>query len=459
MSVRRTKIICTLGPATDADGVPEAMARAGMDVARMNFSHGTFSDHKRRIDRIKAIRQDTGLPIGIMLDTKGPEIRIGHFATGSVELRQGERFTLCAYELEGDGGRVSVSYPVQNVVKEGVSVLIDDGLIELCVEKICGRETVCRVVTGGDLKSGKSINIPGITIEMPYITHRDKMDIEFGVQQGVDFIAASFVRSAEDVKSLRRLLKECGGEHIEIISKIENRSGVERIGEIIEASDGIMIARGDLGVEIEMEKLPAIQKRITKMCLERGKKCVTATQMLESMIKNARPTRAEVTDVANAILDGTGAVMLSGETAAGDYPVQSVAVMNKIAETTERELTEVSFHGTGVTEAIAGSASKAAREIGADAILTVTHSGHTANMVSKYRPPCVIAAVTRDRARYYQMSLSWGVKPYLDRSAGGRETRFEKALEIAKKEGYTGTLVVTGGDEAGMTNILKILQT
>ncbi len=456
--MRRTKIICTLGPKTDEDGVLESMAKEGMDVARLNFSHGTFADHHRRIDSIKSLREKLNRPIGIMLDTKGPEIRVGHFLRGFADLKNGDTFTLCAYEIEGDDTKVSVSYPVQRVVSEGVSILLDDGLIELCVEKVKERETVCRVVAGGELKSGKSINIPGVAIDMPYITPRDKMDIEFGVKNKVDFIAASFVRSAEDVKSIRRLLREFGGEDIEIISKIENRSGVERIAEIIEVSDGVMIARGDLGVEIEMEKLPAIQKRITRLCLEKGKKCVTATQMLESMIKNARPTRAEVTDVANAILDGTGAVMLSGETAAGAHPVESVRVMNRVAETVEKELKPVSHQGSGVTDAIAGSAAKAAESLGAEAILTVTHSGHTANMVSKYRPPCPIAAVTRDEEKYYRLSLAWGVAPYLDRSGGEKETRFSRALEIVRREGFEGTLVVTGGDEPGMTNILKILK-
>ncbi|MCD8048970.1 MAG: pyruvate kinase [Clostridia bacterium] len=447
-----------MGPKTDEEGVLEKIADAGMDVARLNLSHGTFSEQQRRIDSVKKLRTKTGKPIGIMLDTKGPEIRIGRFKNGSAELERGEKFTLCAYETEGSDEKVSVSYPIQKVTKKGDRVLLDDGLIELEVEALGERETICRVEAGGELKSGKSINLPGIELNMPYMTERDRMDIEFGVKNGVDFVAASFVRSAQDVRDLRRTILHYGGRGIEIISKIENMRGVENIDEIIEASDGIMVARGDMGVEIPIENIPEIQKRIIKKCLRKGKKCVTATQMLDSMIKNPRPTRAEVTDIANAIFDGTGAVMLSGETAAGDYAVESVRVMNRVAETAEKALIPAHHEEYGVAGAIAGAAASAAVTLGASAILTVTYSGHTANIVSKYRPPCPIVAVTRDEAKYYQMSLSWGVCPYLDKTEGGAETRFKKALEIAQSEGFDGTLIVTGGDERGMTNILKIVQ-
>lgn len=458
--MRRTKIVCTLGPKTDEDGVLERMAEAGMDVARLNFSHGTFDEQKRRIEQVKKLRSRLGKPIGIMLDTKGPEIRIGGFALGSADLKKGARFTLCAYEVAGSDECVSVSYPVHSVVKEGAHILLDDGLIELTVEKTEGRDTICRVETGGELKSNKSINLPSLELDMPYITHRDKMDLEFGVAEGVDFVAASFVRGAEDVRSIRRILTAAGGETIEVIAKIENMRGVKNIDEIIEVSDGIMVARGDMGVEIPIEQLPAIQKSIIRKCLEKGKKCITATQMLDSMIKNPRPTRAEVTDIANAILDGTGAIMLSGETAAGEYGVESVRVMDAVAERIEKELLPLSYTPRGVTDVIAGGASAAAIGLAASAILTVTHSGHTASMVSRYRPPCPIVAVTTDEKKYYSMSLTWGVKAYLAEKESDASARFDKAIEITKREGFVSsgdTLVVTGGDKRGMTNILKIV--
>ncbi len=459
--MRRTKIVCTLGPKTDEPGALEQLAEAGMDVARLNFSHDSFDGQKRRIEQIKALRSRLNKPIGIMLDTKGPEIRIGKFSRGSAQLRRGARFTLCAYETEGCDEYVSVSYPVQTVAEAGSRILLDDGLIELEVEKIDGRDTICRVKTGGELKNGKSINIPSVEIDMPYITPRDKMDLEFGVKEGVDFVAASFVRSAEDVRQLRQILTAAGGGAIEVIAKIENMRGVKNIDEIIDVSDGIMVARGDMGVEIPMEQLPAIQKSIIKKCLLKGKKCVTATQMLDSMIKNPRPTRAEVTDIANAILDGTGAIMLSGETAAGDYGVESVKVMDAVAQRTEKELPPISSAPRGVTEVVAGGAGAAAVSLAASAILTVTHSGHTANMVSKYRPPCPIVAVTTDKKKYYSLSLTWGVKAYLAEKEPDPAARFDKAIDITKEEGFASpgdTLVVTGGDKRGMTNILKIVQ-
>lgn len=459
--MRRTKIVCTLGPKTDEEGVLEQLAEAGMDVARLNFSHGTFEEQKRRIEQVKALRSRLGRSIGIMLDTKGPEIRIGKFLHGSAQLQHGARFTLCAYEVEGCDECVSVSYPVQNVVQVGSHILLDDGLIELKVEKIDGRDTICRVETGGELKNSKSINIPSVEIDMPYITPRDKMDLEFGVKEGVDFVAASFVRRAEDVRQLRRILTAAGGGAIEVIAKIENMRGVKNIDEIIEVSDGIMVARGDMGVEIPIEQLPAIQKSIIKKCLIKGKKCVTATQMLDSMIKNPRPTRAEVTDIANAILDGTGAIMLSGETAAGDYGVESVKVMDAVAKRIEKELPPISSASRGVTDVVAGGAGAAAVSLAASAILTVTHSGHTANMVSKYRPPCPIVAVTTDKKKYYSLSLTWGVKAYLAEKEPDPSARFDKAIEITKEEGFAApgdTLIVTGGDKRGMTNILKIVQ-
>lgn len=459
--MRKTKIVCTLGPKTDEEGVLERMAEAGMDVCRLNFSHGTFEEQKRRTDSVKALREKLKKPIGIMFDTKGPEIRIGRFKNGSAFLRRGERFTLCAYDTEGGNDFVSVSYPVQNVVKKGGRILLDDGLIELEAEEIQGRDTICRVVSGGELKSSKSINLPGTELDMPYITPRDKMDLEFAVREGADFVAASFVRGADDVRALRQVLEDAGGGDIEVISKIENMRGVKNIDEIIDLSDGIMVARGDMGVEIPIEELPEIQKRIIKKCLKRGKKCVTATQMLDSMIKNPRPTRAEVTDIANAILDGTGAIMLSGETACGEYAVESVKMMDSVARRIEPLVPTVSAEKGTVPEIVAGTAALAAVNLSADVILTVTHSGFTANVVSKYRPPCPIAAVTTDVKKYYAMSLTWGVKPFLAEKESDMSRRFDKAIRLARDEGFVkqgGTIVLTGGDKKGMTNILKIVR-
>jgi pyruvate kinase len=459
--MRKTKIVCTLGPKTDEEGALEALAEAGMDVARLNFSHGTHEDQKKRIDAVKKLRQKTKKPIGIMLDTKGPEIRIGKFAHGFADLKKGEHFTLCAYETEGTDRCVSVNYPIQNVVSEGEKILLDDGLIILTVERCEENSVVCRVEVGGELKNSKSINIPSREIDMPYITPRDVEDIAFGVREGVDFVAASFVRCAEDVKNLRRLITECGGENIEVISKIENMRGVKNIDEIIELSDGIMVARGDLGVEIAVEALPRIQKNIIKKCLQKGKRCVTATQMLDSMIKNPRPTRAEVTDIANAVLDGTDAVMLSGETAAGEWGKESVIVMDAVIRETEKELPHIFTEAETLTEVIAGGARDAAESLNASAVLCVTHSGHTANMVAKYRPNCPVAAVTCDEASYYAMSLTWGVRAYLAPKTKEPHERFETALKTVKEEGLIkggDTVVVTGGDIAGMTNILKIVQ-
>ena len=419
--MRKTKIICTLGPSTDKDGVLEELVKEGMNVARFNFSHGLHDEQKGRIDKLKEIRTRLGKPVAALLDTKGPEIRIREFENEKVTLKEGQEFTLTTEEIMGNEKIVSVTYKeLYKDVKPGNSILIDDGLIGLEVKKIKGQDIVCKVVNGGVLGNKKGVNLPGVEVNMPFISPKDHDDILFGIKEGYDFIAASFTRTAADVKEIRDILEKNGGQDIKIIAKIENQQGVDNIDSIIEVADGIMIARGDMGVEIPLEDVPVIQKDIIAKVYTAGKQVITATQMLDSMIKNPRPTRAETTDVANAIYQGTSAIMLSGETAAGDYPVEALQTMVKIASRTEQDINYMSrlkkrsiLTNPDITNAIAHATCTTAMDLNASAIITVSNSGRTARMVSKYRPACPIIGCSVNKDVCRKMSLSWGVTPLL----------------------------------------------
>ena len=392
--MRKTKIICTLGPSTDDDKVLKNLMQKGMNCARLNFSHGTHEEQKKRIEQVKLLREQLDLPVALLLDTKGPEIRTGLFEKGEAKLNEGQLFTLTTEDVEGDEEKVSISYDgLAQDVEVGTRLLMDDGLIAMVVEKIKGSDVVCRIKNGGIIKNKKSINVPGVMLSMPYMSEKDRADIIFGIENGVDYIAASFVRSCYDVLEIKKVLEENGGTDIQIIAKIENNQGVENIEEILKVSDGIMVARGDMGVEIAFEKLPDIQKKLIEYCYRAGKKVITATQMLESMTYNPRPTRAEVSDVANAVYDGTSAVMLSGETAIGKYSVEALEAMASIVEQTESNINYLKrfennhFHtNISITNAISHSAVTTAHDLGATAIIAVTESGYTAREISSYRP-------------------------------------------------------------------------
>lgn len=447
--MRRTKIICTLGPAVDDDRMLREMMKRGMDCARLNFSHGTHEEQKVRIDRVKRIREEMGLPIPILLDTKGPEIRVASFAEGKVELKEGQTFTLDANrEVQGNSSRVSLTYPnLARYIRKDDRILIDDGKIAMKVQEIAGSQIVCTVLNGGMISNHKSINIPGVDIPMPYLNDVDKSDIKFGIEQGVDFIAASFVRSVDDVRQLRHFLEDNDGEEIKIISKIENMQGVKHLDEIIDLSDGIMVARGDLGVEIPFKNLPAIQKDMIEKCYRAGKIVVTATQMLESMTKSPRPTRAEVSDVANAIYDGTSAIMLSGESAAGDYPREAVQTMAEIAEAAESSInykTDFVINECNleknIRDTICKAACDAADYMDAKAIVTVTRTGQTAAFISDFRPNCPIIAETVNERGLRQLNLAWGVVPVKAKE----QPSIDKLLEYAKQRAMDTCLVHRG---------------
>lgn len=467
--MKRTKIVCTLGPASETKEVLEKLVSSGMNVARLNFSHGSHEEHKKKIDLIKEIRREKGEPIALLLDTKGPEVRIKQFQEGEIELTEGESFALTTKDIKGDKERVAVTFDnLPNELKVGNIVLIDDGLIQLKVEKIEGTEIYCIVENGGTLKNNKSINLPDVNINLPAITEKDKKDIEFGIREKMDFIAASFVRKAEDVLEIRKVLEANNASGIQIISKIENREGVNNIDEIIDISDGIMVARGDLGVEIPPEEVPLVQKMIIRKCNKVGKPVITATQMLDSMIRNPRPTRAEVTDVANAIFDGTDAIMLSGETAAGKYPVESVQTMYRIASKTEHSLNYKEMLGkfgieeVSVTNSISHATCTTAQELEASAIITATSSGYTARMVSKYRPYSSIIAFTPNKEVVRRLALVWGVYPVLVCNYSNTDELFEESTKKALEKGLvqSGDLVViTAGIPvgiAGTTNLIKV---
>ncbi len=469
--MKKTKIVCTIGPASESEEILKELFESGLNVCRLNFSHGDHQEHHARIETIKKVRAEMNLPIAIMLDTKGPEIRLGDFKDGPVELVQGEIFTVTTRDILGDITIVNQSYknlPMDIAI--GDRILIDDGLVELKVlEIINGTDIRCEVINSGELSNHKGVNVPGVKINLPAITEKDIKDIIFGIENGVDFIAPSFIRKADDVIEIRRILEDNNGQDIDIISKIENQEGVDNIDEIIAASDGIMVARGDLGVEIETEVMPLVQKLLISKANLAGKPVITATQMLDSMMRNPRPTRAEVTDVANAILDGSSSIMLSGETAAGKYPVDAVKTMYKIALKTEESLNyaELLKLKTGrseitTTNAISKSSCYTAQDLGATAIITATSSGHTAKAVSKFRPKAPIIAVTTTDEVMRRLALEWGVYPVLAPESLSTDDVIENSVIAAMKGNYVkeGDLVViTAGIPAGLsgtTNLIKV---
>ena len=467
--MRKTKIVCTLGPATDGEGVLREMMLAGMNVARFNFSHGTHPEHKARLEQVKALRKELGLPVAAMLDTKGPEVRLKNFAGGSVTLQEGQEFTLTVEDVEGDATRCAVTYAeLPQDVKAGDTILLDDGLVQLTVLSTTASAIRCRVENGGVMKDHKGVNVPGVSLSMPYMSQQDREYILFGMEEGFDFIAASFVRSAADVRELRKLL-ESRKSRIRIIAKIENQEGINNLTEILAAADGIMVARGDMGVEIDFTEIPAIQKNMIAQCVAAGKPVITATQMLDSMIENPRPTRAEITDVANAIYDGTSAIMLSGETAAGKYPVEAVQTMDAIALRTEADINYAkrmrNLPGSSrlsIAAATAHAACTTAMDIGADAILTVSQSGATARLVSRFRPGTTVVACLLSERVQRQMALYWGVVPLLMPYAQNTDQLIEFAIQAAEKAELVkqGDLVViTAGVPVGVsgtTNMIKV---
>ncbi|MFE6799963.1 pyruvate kinase [Paenibacillus chitinolyticus] len=472
--MRKTKIVCTIGPASESKENLKKLVTAGMNVMRLNFSHGDFEEHGGRIKNIRAACEELGgRNVSILLDTKGPEIRLGKLKEEPIELAAGEMITLTTEEVLGDRERVSVTYEgLAEDVKPGDTILIDDGLIGLTVEAVQGNDIKCRIVNSGPIKSKKGVNVPGVSISLPGITEKDANDIIFGIEQGIDFIAASFVRKASDVLEIRELLERHNASHIQIISKIENQEGVDNLDEILEVSDGLMVARGDLGVEIPPEDVPVVQKQMIKKCNLVGKPVITATMMLDSMQRNPRPTRAEASDVANAVFDGSDAVMLSGETAAGKYPVEAVETMSRIALRAEaaleyREIFLRQAHAlqTTVTESISQSVANAALELDAKAIVTATESGYTARMVSKYRPKAPIVAVTRNPQVMRRLNLVWGVQPVLlHGDAQTTDELFEQAVDGSIREGYVDLgdiVVITAGvpiGSSGTTNLMKVHQ-
>lgn len=459
--MRKTKIVCTLGPATDNYNTVKKLIKAGMNVARINMSHGNYVEHSARIKMVKDAREELNIPVAILIDTKGPEIRIRTFESGIAQLNEGDYFTLTTEDVEGNNARVSITYEkLPSKVKTGDSILINDGLIELVVDSVSKTEIICVVINGGELTNRKSINLPNTKIDMPYLSEIDTQDMLFGVEQDVDYFALSFVRCVDDVKLVKDLLHKNNATGIQLISKIENREGVNNIETILEECDGAMVARGDMGVEIPFEELPNIQKSIIKLCYKSGKKVITATQMLESMITNPRPTRAEISDVANAIYDGTSATMLSGETAIGKYSVEAVKTMSKIAEYAEKGInykkrfTNLNTEVKTITDAVSHSTCAAAYDLNAKAIIAVSQSGYTARKVSRFRPICVIIAATTSRKAYNQLALNWGVVPTMAVSQPNSDELFKHSVECALSTGLVkqGDLVViTGGVPVGIS--------
>ena len=467
--MRKTKIICTLGPSTDKGDVLRELIANGMNVARFNFSHGSYEEHGGRLANLKALREELGKPVAALLDTKGPEIRLKEFKNGVEMLEAGQTFTLTTREVEGTKEICSITYKdLPHDVHEGGTIMLDDGLIMLRIEKVTDTDITCTVLNNGKIKTKKGVNVPGVHLSMPYLSQKDREDIIFGVQNGFDFIAASFVRTAQDVYDIRNLLNEYDS-NIRIIAKIENREGVNNIDSILSAADAVMVARGDLGVEIDFTELPGIQKNIIDRSFSFGKPIVTATQMLDSMMVNPRPTRAEISDVANAIYDGTSAIMLSGETAAGAYPVEALKTMSAIAERTENEphyrderFKDATHGQISVSDATAHAACLTARDVNAAAIVTVSESGNTARLLSKYRPTQPIIACVMDEQVQRQLSLSWGITSLLMGPAKSTDELIEMSTALAQKNGYlhNGELaVVTAGVPVGVsgtTNMIKI---
>lgn len=469
--MRKTKIVCTLGPSTDDEKVLEQLMKAGMNVARCNFSHGSHEEHKERMDKVKKIREKCDRPVALLLDTKGPEIRTGNFKDGKVKVKTGQTFTLVAdNNILGTEEKTGITFPdLYKDVTPGAVIMIDDGLIEMEVVKIEGTDIVCNVKNDGVISNHKGVNVPDVHISMPYMSEQDKSDILFGIKEDVDYIAASFTRTADDVKELRKFLDDNGGKDINIIAKIENSEGIINVDGIIEEADAVMVARGDMGVELPEEEVPIIQKMIIKKVYEAGKQVIIATQMLESMINNPRPTRAETADVANAIYDGTSAIMLSGETAAGKFPVEAVATMARIAERTEMDVNykqrffdNHNNHRSDITEAVCHATCMTAYDLDAKSILTVTKSGRSAKMISKYRPDCMIIAGSTEEKVVRQLNMSWGVSPVLIKEKKHVLELFDYAVEVAKEKGLVETddiVVITSGvplGKSGTTNMIKV---
>ena len=468
--MRKTKIICTLGPSSESEETLRRLMIEGMDVARFNFSHGTHEEQLEKFNRVKRIREELGLPVAALLDTKGPEIRLKTFENDKAELKQGSRFTLTTREVLGNASIVSITYKdLPRDVKPGGRILLDDGLIELLIDDVDDTEIHCTVANSGVISNRKGVNVPDTNLSMPFISQKDYDDICFGIEHGFDFIAASFTRTAEDILQIRKILEEKNCNNISIIAKIENMQGVQNINDIIRVSDGIMVARGDMGVEIPLEEVPVLQKKIIQKVYQAGKQVITATQMLDSMMKNPRPTRAEATDVANAIYDGTSAIMLSGETAAGSYPVEALQTMVKIAERTEIDINyrrRFEEKGTGVitdvTNAISHATCTTGMDLNAAAIITVSKSGRTARMISKFRPTCPIIACTMSESVWRRLNLSWGVQPVIITERDTTDDLFETAVEAAQKKGYVkqgDITVITAGvplGVSGTTNMLKV---
>ena len=467
--MRKTKIICTIGPSSENEETLTQMCLAGMNVARLNFSHGTHEEHARKIELIKQVRQKLGLPIAIMLDTKGPEYRIRTFADGKVTIADGSTFTFTTDEVEGDETRVSVNYKaLHKDLKPGDVVTVNNGMVQFEVEEICGHDIRCKCLVGGMLSNRKSMSFPNKVMSGPYLSEQDKADILFGIEHGVDFIAASFVSTKQDVLDIQKLLDENGGSDIEIIAKIENRSGVDNVTQICSACGGIMIARGDLGVEIPYVEVPAVQKKLTRKCRLLGKRVITATEMLESMIQNPRPTRAEISDVANAVYDGTSCVMLSGESAAGKYPVEAVKAMASIAEYTEKHtdykqrFCSTEFVGKNNLDCLSHAVCSMAIDVGAKAIVVCSVSGKTAMLVSRFRTPIDIIGMTTDRKIWRRLSMSWGVTPVMADQFPSMEVMFyyaKKAAVDALNLQPGDNMVLTGGPvngQQGNTNTIKI---
>lgn len=467
--MRKTKIVCTLGPASETKEIITGLCKAGMNVARLNFSHGTHEDHQKRIDVVKEVRQQLGLPIAIMLDTKGPEYRIKTFKNGKIFLEENATFTFTTEDVIGDEQRVSVTYAnLPNELSVGDTILLNNGLLTFLVEEIEGNNVICKVVCGGELSDRKSMSFPGKVMKQTYLSVQDKEDIAFGVKNAIDYIACSFVSCKQDLIDVRNYIKEIGADGVELIAKIENQSGVDNIEEICECCDGIMVARGDMGVEIPFENLPTIQKKLITKCRLLGKRVITATEMLESMITNSRPTRAEISDIANAVYDGTSAIMLSGETAAGKYPVQAVETMAKIAKTTEANINyKKRFHNAdfqirNMTDAISHSTCGMAIDIDAKAIVACSLSGMTARMVSRFRSPVPIVGLTTNETTWRKLALSWGVIPAMCENFTSTDVLFYTAKKIATsvlKLNKKDRIVITGGDttgHSGNTNMIKV---
>ena len=469
--MRRTKIVCTIGPATNSEEMLTRLVRSGMNVARLNFSHGTHEYHKDTLERIKRVRRREGMPVAILLDTKGPEIRVKDFKDGFAELREGAEFTLTTREIEGTEQAVTVTYAgMPAELSEDNSILIDDGNIELCVKRCTETDVICQVVRGGRISNHKGINVPNVHLDMPFLSEQDQSDILFGIENDVDFIAASFVRCKEDVIALRKFVDYHGARDLRIIAKIENIEGVNNFDEILRYADGIMVARGDMGVELSFERLPGLQKSFIKKCYQSGKMVITATQMLESMISHANPTRAEITDVANAVFDGTSAVMLSGETAMGKYPALAVEVMGRIVTQAENDAFEMDAYAgisyeidnNDTTNAVCDATCTTARDISAKAIIAVTKSGQTARRMSKFRPVQPIVAATPVEKTFHQLALSWGVFPVLARLQSSSDELLLHAIDCAKQIDAVenGDIVVIAAgiplDTTGSTNLMRV---